>query len=118
MARDKVKKRSLAPITRDYTIHLHKWVHRVTFKRKAPTAIKKIKQFASKAMKTKDVRIDTRLNKFIWSNGIKNLPKRVRVRISRKRNDDEDAREPMFTLVQHVPVEDFSGLQTEVVANE
>lgn len=50
---DKGKKKALQPITRDYTIHLHKLCHRVTFKRKAPTAIKKIKEFASKAMKTK-----------------------------------------------------------------
>jgi large subunit ribosomal protein L31e len=40
-------------------------------------------------MKTDDVRIDSRLNQFIWSNGIRNLPKKVRVRISRKRNEDE-----------------------------
>ena len=26
-----------------------------------------------------DVRIDTKLNKFLWSNGIRNIPKRVRV---------------------------------------
>ncbi|SJK86279.1 large subunit ribosomal protein L31e [Babesia microti strain RI] len=112
------RKKILLPITRDYTIHIHKAVHRVTFKRKAPTAIKKIKQFASKVMKTKDVRIDTKLNKFIWSNGIKNLPKRVRVRISRQRNDDEDAKEKMYALVQHIPVESFEGLQTEIVAEE
>ncbi|GFE54039.1 60S ribosomal protein L31 [Babesia ovis] len=118
MAKDKGKKRALQPITRDYTIHLHKLVHRTSFKRKAPTAIKKIKEFASKAMKTKDVRIDTTLNRFIWSNGIRNLPRRVRVRVSRRRNDDDDAKEPMFTLVQHVPVEDFTALQTEVVASE
>ncbi|XP_953851.1 60S ribosomal protein L31, putative [Theileria annulata] len=115
---DKHKRKTLAPLTRDYTIHLHKMVHRVTFKRKAPTAVKKIKEFASRAMKTKDVRLDTRLNEFLWSNGIKNLPRRVRVRVSRRRNDDEDAKEPMYTLVQHIPVDDFSGLQTEVVANE
>ncbi|KAK2196844.1 bifunctional Ribosomal protein L31e domain superfamily/Ribosomal protein L31e [Babesia duncani] len=117
MAKDQYKKGAMQPITRDYTLHLHKMVHRVTFKRKAPTAIKKIKEFAAKAMKTKDVRIDTSLNRFIWSNGIRNLPRRVRVRISRKRNDDDDAKEAMFTLVQHVPVEDFAGLQTEVVSN-
>ena len=41
----------------------------------------------------RDVRIDTGLNKFIWSQGVKNIPKRVRVRLSRKRNEDEDAKE-------------------------
>jgi hypothetical protein len=40
-----------------------------------------------------DVRIDTSLNKFVWSQGIKNIPKRIRVRLYRKRNEDEDAKE-------------------------
>ena len=33
------------------------------------------------------VRIDTKLNKFLWSNGVRNVPRRVRVRLSRKRNE-------------------------------
>ena len=37
--------------------------------------------------------MDTSLNKFIWSQGVKNTPKRIRVRLSRKRNEDEDAKE-------------------------
>merc|ERR1719182_1020198 len=61
-------------------------------------------------MSTKDVRIDTKLNKFVWSCGVRNV--RVRVRMSRKRNEDEDAKQKMFTLVQHVPVESFKNLQT------
>merc|ERR1719329_281378 len=69
-------------------------------------------------MLTKDVRIDTKLNKAIWSQGVRNVPKRIRVRFSRKRNEDEDAKEKMFTLVQHVPVESFKGLQTEIVRDE
>merc|ERR1719506_1809909 len=69
-------------------------------------------------MGTKDVRVDTKLNKFIWSCGVRNVHKRVRVRMSRKRNEDEDATEKMFTLVQHVPVEDFKNLQTENVKDD
>jgi hypothetical protein len=40
-----------------------------------------------------DVRIDTTLNKAIWAHGVKNVPKRFRIRLSRKRNEDEDAKE-------------------------
>merc|ERR1719203_439693 len=69
-------------------------------------------------MGTKDVRVDTKLNKFIWHKGIRNVPRRVRVRISRKRNEDEDAKEKMFTLVQHVPVESFKDLKTEIVRDD
>lgn len=63
-------------------------------------------------MGTSDVRIDQRLNKEIWKTGVRNVPYRVRVRLSRKRNDDEDAKEPLFTHVTHVPVTSFKGLQT------
>ncbi len=64
-------------------------------------------------MGTKDVRIDSKLNKFVWSKGVRNIPYRVRVRISRKRNDDEEAKEKMYSLVQHVEVSTFKGLETQ-----
>jgi large subunit ribosomal protein L31e len=53
--------------------------------------VSQVKKFASKVMKTTDVRVDVKLNKHIWSKGIRNVPRRIRVQISRKRNDDEDA---------------------------
>merc|ERR1740129_2325028 len=55
-------------------------------------------------MGTKDVRIDAKLNKYVWSKGIKNVPVRVRVRLSRKRNEDEEADEKLYTLAQLVEV--------------
>jgi large subunit ribosomal protein L31e len=39
-------------VTRDYTIHLSKRLYGVTFKKRAPRAIKEIKLFAQKMMKT------------------------------------------------------------------
>ena len=35
-----------------------------------------VKKFAQKAMGTSDVRIDQKLNKYLWGNGIKNVPVR------------------------------------------
>merc|ERR1719446_1768435 len=118
MVKGEKSKRTVEPVTRDYTIHLHKMLHKVQFKKRAPRAVKEIRKFALKAMRTTDVRVDTKLNKFIWSSGIRNVPVRVRVRMSRKRNEDEEAKEKMFTLVQHVPVESFKGLQTENVKDD
>merc|ERR1712110_648592 len=112
------KRKGQEPATRDYTIHLHKYLHKIQFKKRAPRAIREIRKFTGKVMSTKDVRIDTKLNKFVWSSGVRNVPNRVRVRMSRKRNEDEDAKEKMFTLVQHVPVESFKGLQTENVKDD
>jgi len=65
-------------------------------------------------MRTADVRIDPKLNQFIWSQGIRNLPNRVRVRISRKRNEEEgNTKGEFYSLVQHVHVEDFASRLTE-----
>merc|ERR1712224_1142646 len=108
-------RKSMEPCSRDYTIHLHKYLHKIQFKKRAPRAIREIRKFTAKVMSTKDVRVDTKLNKALWSGGIRNVPRRIRVRMSRKRNEDEDAKEKMFTLVQHVPVESFKNLQTENV---
>ena len=65
-----------------------------------------------KQMGTPDVRVDIRLNKQVWSKGIRNVPFRVRVRLSRRRNDDEDSPNKLYTLVTYVPVASFEGLQT------
>ena len=60
--------------------------------------------FDSNAYSTSDVRIEVDLNKFIWSQGVKNVPKRLRVRLARRRNEDEEAKEKLYTLVSHVKV--------------
>lgn len=71
------------PVTREYTINLHKRLHGITFKKRAPRAVKEIRKFAEKAMGTSDVRIDVKLNKELWRQGIKNVPFRLRMKISR-----------------------------------
>ena len=59
-----------------------------------------------------DVRIDSRLNKAVWEHGVRNVQYRVRVRLHRKRNEDEDSANKLYTLVTYVPVDTFKGLQT------
>ena len=102
-------------VTREYTINLHKRLHGIGFKYRAPRAVKEIKKFAVKQMGTEDVRIDTRLNKYLWSQGVRNVPFRCRVRLARMRNEDEDSTNKLYTLVTHVNVASFKGLQTENV---
>ncbi|BAF19422.1 large ribosomal subunit protein eL31 [Oryza sativa Japonica Group] len=107
-------------VTREYTINLHKRLHGCTFKKKAPNAIKEIRKFAQKAMGTIDVRVDVKLNKHIWSSGIRSVPRRVRVRIARRRNDEEDAKEELYSLVTvaEVPQEGLKGLGTKLVEDD
>ncbi len=107
-----------------------------SFKRRAPRALKEIRKFAVKEMGTPDVRIDTRLNKAVWAKGVRwvsvvpggggasagpsrcysltvlfcrNVPYRMRVRLSRKRNEDEDSPNKLYTLVTYVPVTTYKG---------
>ncbi|KAI5807607.1 60S ribosomal protein L31 [Peziza echinospora] len=102
-------------VAREYTIHLHKRVHGVSFKKRAPKAVKEIKAFAHKEMGTSDVRVDPQLNKEVWKAGIKGVPYRLRIRISRKRNDEEGAKEKLYSYVQAVAVKNPKGLHTTLV---
>eukprot|EP00245_Coleochaete_scutata_P001561 TRINITY_DN11938_c0_g1_i1.p1 TRINITY_DN11938_c0_g1~~TRINITY_DN11938_c0_g1_i1.p1 ORF type:complete len:122 (+),score=37.25 TRINITY_DN11938_c0_g1_i1:94-459(+) len=114
------KSRKDEVVTREYTVNLHRRLHGATFKKMAPKAVKEIRKFAQKMMKTTDVRLDTKLNKHIWSRGVRNVPNRIRIRIARKRNDDEDAKEELFSYVTvaDVPAEGFSNLGTKVIEEE
>merc|ERR1711955_200270 len=98
-------------VTREYTINIHKRIHKMSYKKPAPRAIKEIRKFAVKEMGTPDVRIDTRLNKAVWTKGVWHVPYRLRVRLSRKRNED-DSPNKLYTLVTYVPVASVKGLQT------
>ncbi|CAI9155917.1 unnamed protein product [Rangifer tarandus platyrhynchus] len=84
-------------VTREYTMNIHKRIHGVGFKKRAPRALKEIRKFAMKEMGTADVRIDNRLNKA-------------------KRNEEEDSPNKLYTLVTYVlPVTTFKNLQTVIV---
>ncbi|KCV72523.1 50S ribosomal protein L31e [Fonticula alba] len=112
-------------VTRDYTVNLHKAIHGKSFKKRAPTAIKHIRKFATMHMGTTDVRIDLSLNNAVWNNGIRNVPKRMRIRLARLRNDDANATEKLYTVASFVPVPGNltksnrgAQAQTSVVSNE
>ena len=49
----KGEKKELEAVTRDYTINLHKRLHKIQFKKRAPRAIREIKRFAQSQMYTK-----------------------------------------------------------------
>ncbi|KAH8827125.1 60S ribosomal protein L31 [Flagelloscypha sp. PMI_526] len=101
-------------VTREYTIHLHKRVHGRSFKKRAPWAVKSVIDFAQKSMGTELVRIDPKLNQALWAQGVKTVPHRN----SGRRNDEENAKEKLYTYASHVPVLSFKGLETTVVEAE
>ncbi|XP_023334996.1 60S ribosomal protein L31 [Eurytemora carolleeae] len=79
-------------VTREYTINLHKRLHGIGFKYRAPRAVK------------------------VYLLSI-HLMYRMRIRLARLRNEDEDSVHKLYTLVTHVvvPKNGFKGLQTENV---
>merc|ERR1711965_437124 len=87
--------------------------HPVMPKQEMQAAVRDNRRFAQKEMHTQDVRVDTQLNRHMWSRGIRNVPRLVRVRISRKKNEEEDAKQPFYSTVQLLEVESFENLQTE-----
>ena len=100
----KGEKKELQALSRRIKVNLHKQLHGVQFKKKAPCAVKVIKELVKRNMLTKDVRIDPELNKEIWKNGVRNLPTRVEIIMERKKNEDEEERqEKMYTLVKLAP---------------
>ncbi len=103
-------KTEVQPACRDYTLNMHKMLQGIQFKKRAPRAIRDIKRFATKEMFTELVKVDTNLNRYIWVNGIRNVPRRIRVRITRKRNEDEESKHKFYSLVQHVPFDSFDNL--------
>lgn len=69
-------------------------------------------------MHTSDVRISEELNKYVWHKGIRNVPFRVRVKLVRKRAEDEGAKDTMTVVVTRVDVAKVKGLLTETAELE
>ena len=118
MAKKGIEKKTVTPAARDYTINLHKRCHKTQFKKKAPKALTEIRTFAVKNMQTDDVRIDPEVNRFIWRQGIRNIPRRIRVRLSRRKNEEDEAGNKFYTEVKLLTVEGFKGLLTEKSRDE
>lgn len=106
-------KKELNTVSRDYTINLHKRCHKTQFKFKATKAVREIKRFAEKNMLTQDNRLSTTLNQLLWKDGIRGVPRRVRVRLERKKNLSEKKGDKFYTEINLIDVRSFKNLVTE-----
>ncbi len=66
-------------LTRTYTIPLRKRFVDVPRYKRAKRAVKTVREFLERHMKSEDVRIGPKLNEKLWVHGIKNPPARVKV---------------------------------------
>ena len=73
------------PLTRTYMVPLGIAFEAPPYRR-SKVAIRMIKEFATRHMKATEVSIAEEVNKQIWSRGIKNPPRRIRLDMER----DED----------------------------
>lgn len=85
---------------RIYTVPLGK-TRAVPKYRRAEKAITILRQFTQRHMKPEEVIIDPTVNEAIWARGIKNPPRKIRVRLSK---DDEGI--VTITLAETVVEED------------
>jgi len=80
-----VEAESTAEVERVYVIPLRK-AKRKPRSRRANAAIRVIKEFLQRHMKAEIVKIDNKLNEFIWERGMHKIPSRVKVKAVKSGN--------------------------------
>lgn len=72
-------------IEREYIINIRRKVNGVAIYKRAPKAIRSVKEFLARHMKVRDrdlskIRLDRYLNEYLWARGIKNPQTRIKVK--------------------------------------
>ena len=83
----------MADLARTYTIPLRREFNKAANYRKTDKAVKAVREFLQKHMKTKEVRLGKQLNLELWKHGRKNPPSRVKVTVVKK---DDIAKAELF----------------------
>jgi large subunit ribosomal protein L31e len=73
------EKKEQPALERSYTVPLRKGFINAPPYRKALRAVKTLREFLARHMKSADVRLGQHVNQYLWSRGIKNPPPRVKV---------------------------------------
>jgi len=101
--------------TFEQTIHLAKYVRKHSFKKRSPIGIRHIKSLGMKLTKCSEATITPELNKFIWANGVRNPPSRVRVSYKTTRSTKDDSK--VICVCELVDVTTFKKLENTAVEN-
>jgi len=70
-------------IERTYNVPLRKEFQKVPIWRKTKKAVKALREFLAKHMKSEDVKLSKELNEKVWQNGIRNPPHHVKVTVTK-----------------------------------
>ncbi len=81
LGRDIIPEDVTIRLERVYIVPLWRsWVRKRGIRR-AKKAVNYLRRFVSRHMKTPDVKISEEVNRYIWRNGIRNPPRRIKVRV-------------------------------------
>lgn len=99
----------------EMTINLGKLARKASWRYKAPKCIYYLKKFIQNQFKSEnDILIAPEVNKYIWRHGIKNIPKRMRIKVERRPSNKNP--ELNVFRVCLVDVNTFKGLQSQSYA--
>ena len=99
------KKEVKVKLERTYNIPLRRKFRNTAKHKKTPKAVRTIKEFLKKHMKTDKIRLGMNLNEFLWKHGIKNPPHHVRVHVI-KEGDVVNAELEGFKFKEAVKVQE------------
>ena len=74
-------------LERIYTIPFYPKLNSIPRTKRAPRALRIVKEFVARHMKSTDILIDPEVNEYIWSRGIQKPPRKISVRL--KKADDD-----------------------------
>ena len=78
------------PEERIYVIPLAK-AKKESRRRRAPKAVKEVRSFMERHLKTDSFVIDETVNRKIWERGIEKIPPRIRVKVTEEEVEEEEA---------------------------
>ncbi|KAL0234313.1 hypothetical protein PCE1_001349 [Barthelona sp. PCE] len=96
-------------VSYECTVNLKKVTFGRNFKKRAPRAMREIRSFVEKLTFADEIHIDPAVNTYVWSKGVRNVPRHVRIAVERMRSEETDQ---LIAVVKHVPVDTFKGKQT------
>ena len=75
------KKESKSSFERDYTIPLRDGIRKAVTYKKAERTVRDIQAFLTRHTKAKTIKLGMHLNEYLWKNGMRNPPPRVKVHV-------------------------------------
>jgi len=105
----KMAKKEIKMIERTYNVPLRKEFQKVPRWQKSQKAVKALRQFLSKHMKSDNVKIGKSINEEMWKHGIKNPPHHVKVNVTK--DDKGEVKAELFGMKKK---EDKKGKKVKI----